>query len=82
MKRLIVSATNTAGMPAKPEIIEAAETDEAQAAFQDKVSDAKDDFDYIIAGLDQLDMVQANEIINKLHENFDELIQEIAATLA
>ena len=82
MKRYIATATNTSGIPAKVEPIEAAENEEAAAALQDKISNAKDDFDYVIAGLDQLDMVQANEMVNKLHETLADLIQEIAGTLA
>ena len=83
MKRFIKSGTNTSNIPAKPEIIEAAEgDDEASATFDDKINDAKDDFDYILDGLGQLDMVQGNDILNRIHESLQGFIQEIASELS
>lgn len=82
MKRVIKSASNSVAIPAKPEIIEAAESEEAAEALNDKINSAKDDFDYILSGLDQLDMVQANELINRLHESLSEYIQDIAGMLS
>ena len=82
MKRVVLSATNSVSIPAKPEVVEAAENEEAMDALNDKISSAKADFDYIMDGLDQLDMVQANEIVNKIHETLSEYIQEIAGMIA
>ena len=77
MKRVIKGSTSTVSIPARLDTIEA-ETDEESAELDDKIKSAENDFDYIISGLDQLDTVQCNEILNKLHETLQEYIAEIA----
>lgn len=81
MKLVIKSSTNTVTIPARPDVIEA-ETDEEAATLDDKIKDANDDFDYIVSGLDQLDTVQANEILNRLHETLQQFISDIASQLS
>ena len=77
MKRVIKGSTSTVSIQARLDTIEA-ETDEESAALDDKIKSAENDFDYIISGLDQLDTVQCNEILHKLHETLQEYIAEIA----
>lgn len=81
MKRVIKSGTNTVTIPERLDVIEA-ETDEAAEAFDDKIKAAETDFDYIISGLDQLDIVQANDILNNLHESLQKFISDIANQLS
>ena len=73
MKRYIQSTMN---------VVEAAEDDEAVATLEDKIDDAKSDFDYIIDGLNQLDTVQANEILNEMHDFLQKCISDIAGQLS
>ena len=81
MKRFILSGTDTVSIPARTDVIEAAD-DEAAETLDDKINDAKSDFDYILDGLDQLDMVQANDILNRIHDSLQGFISEIAGELA
>lgn len=81
MKRFVKSGTNTVSIPARPDVIEA-ETDEEANTLDDKLKDAEDDFDYILSGIDQLDTVQANEVLNRLHESLQEFISDIATQLS
>ena len=81
MKRVIKSGTNTVTIPERLDVIEA-ETDEAAEAFDDKIKAAETDFDYIISGLDQLDIVQANDILSNLHESLQKFISDIANQLS
>ena len=80
MKVLIKSSTNSVNIPARLDTINA-ETDEELETIQDKISDAKDDFDYILSGIEQLDTVQANDMLNELHEALQEFITNIANQL-
>ena len=81
MKRVIKSSTGTVNIPARLDKIEA-ETDEEAATLDEKIKDAENDFDYIISGLDQLDTVQTNEILNRLHETLQDFISDIADYLS
>lgn len=76
MKKLIYSS---ASLPAKPVI--GAEEDEA-TTLDDKIDNAKDDFDYILDGLLQLDPIQANEILNDIHDYLQQTISSVAEYLA
>lgn len=76
MKKLIYSS---ASLPAKPVI--GAEEDEAPT-LDDKIDNAKDDFDYILDGLLQLDPIQANEILNDIHDYLQQTISSVAEYLA
>ena len=82
MKRLrkVNSATNSVNIPARTDVIEAAD-DEQEVTLDDKINDAKDDFDYIIDGISQLDTIQGNDILNRLHDSLQEFIQDVAATI-
>ena len=80
MKIAIKSSTNTVTLPARSDVIEA-ETDEEADTLDDKMNDAKDDFDYILSGIEQLDTVQANQILNEIHEVLQEFISDIANQL-
>lgn len=80
MKVFIKSSTNSVNIPARLDTINA-ETDEELETIQDKISDAKDDFDYILSGIEQLDTVQANDMLNELHEALQEFITNIANQL-
>lgn len=79
-KRATNSSTNTVNIPARCQTIEA-ETDEESVEISDKIKSANDDFDYIVSGIEQLDAVQANEILNRLHESLQEFISDIANKL-
>lgn len=81
MKRFIKSGTNTVTVPPRTDVIEA-ETEEEANTLEDKLKDAEDDFDYILSGIDQLDTVQANEILNQLHETLQGFISDIANQLS
>ena len=81
MKRCIKSGTNTVTIPPRTDVIEA-ETEEEANTLDDKLKDAEDDFDYILSGIDQLDTVQANEILNQLHEALQGFISDIAGQLS
>lgn len=81
MKRFVKSGTNTIAIPARLDTIEA-ETDEELDSLDDKIKDANNDFDYILSGIDQLDTVQANETLNRLHEVLQEFISDIAGQLS
>ena len=82
MKRFIKSGTNTSSILVRPQIIEAAGSDDEEVTtFEDKISDAKNDFEYILDGLEQLDIVQGNDILNRMNEMLQEFIQEIASNL-
>lgn len=81
MKRFIKSGTNTVTIPPRTDVIEA-ETEEEANSLDDKLKDAEDDFDYILSGIDQLDTVQANEILNQLHETLQGFISDIAGQLS
>ena len=61
------------------QITAADETEED--TLDDKINDAKDDFEYIIDGLSQLDNIQANEILNNIHEFLTDTISSIAENL-
>jgi hypothetical protein len=78
---VVNSSTNTAGIPARSDVIEA-ETEEESAEISDKIKDADDDFNYILSGIEQLDTVQANEVLNRLHKSLQEFISDIANQLA
>ena len=80
-KKSMFSGTNTVNIPSRAQVIEA-DTEEESLEVSDKIKDANDDFDYILSGIEQLDVVQANEVLNKLHESLQEFIQEIANQLA
>lgn len=80
-KKSMFAGTNTVNIPSRAQVIEA-DTEEESLELSDKIKDANDDFDYILSGIDQLDVVQANEVLNKLHESLQEFIQEIANQLA
>ena len=82
MKRLrkVNSATNSVNIPARTDVIEAAD-DEQEVTLDDKINDAKDDFDQIIDGISQLDTIQGNDILNRLHDSLQEFIQDVAATI-
>lgn len=84
MKRYLRSATNTAGIPAKPEVdvIEAADDDEVDNTLDDKLESIEDDFDYILGGIAQLDVVQGNEVANDLKAALQDTIQTIASQLS
>lgn len=81
MKLFVKASTNSVNIPARLDTINA-ETDEELETIQDKISDAKDDFDYILSGIEQLDTVQANEVLNSLHEALQDFITDIANKLA
>lgn len=80
-KKSMFAGTNTINIPSRAQVIEA-DTEEESLEVSDKIKDANDDFDYILSGIEQLDVVQANELLNKLHESLQEFIQEIANQLA
>lgn len=80
-KKSMFAGTNTVNIPSRAQVIEA-DTEEESLEVSDKIKDANDDFDYILSGIEQLDVVQANEVLNKLHESLQEFIQEIANQLA
>lgn len=82
MKVYLKSATNTSSLPAKPDIIEAADDEEVDNTLDDKLKSIEDDFDFILGGISQLDVVQGNEIANQLKESLQETIQSIASQLA
>lgn len=77
----VKESTNTSGISYKADMITAAE-DEVEDSLDDKISKVEDDFEYILDGISQLDMVQGNEILNSLNESLQEYIQEIAGYLA
>ena len=80
-KKSMFAGTNTVNIPSRAQVIKA-DTEEESLEVSDKIKDANDDFDYILSGIEQLDVVQANEVLNKLHESLQEFIQEIANQLA
>lgn len=80
-KKSMFAGTNTVNIPSRAQVIKA-DTEEESLEVSDKIKDANDDFDYILSGIEQLDVVQANEVLNKLHESLQEFIQEIANELA
>lgn len=84
MKRYLRSATNTSGIPSKPEVdvIEAADDDEVDNTLDDKLKSIEDDFDYILGGIAQLDVVQGNEVANDLKAALQDTIQTIASQLS
>ena len=78
MKRVVVkSATNSASIPARPQVVNAAE-DEVSEAIADKIKSAENDFSYIIDGLDQLSTAQCDEMLNRLHDDLQRYITDIA----
>lgn len=82
MKKYLKSATNSAGLLVKPDVIEAADDEEVDNTLDDKLKNIEDDFDFILGGISQLDVVQGNEIANQLKESLQDTIQEIASQLA
>lgn len=85
MKKFIRSASNTSNIFTNPDVIESADddmTEEEANTLEDKIKSAEDDFDFIISGLDQLDSVQANSILNEIHDTLQDFIQQIAGELA
>lgn len=82
MKKYLKSATNSAGLMIKPDVIEAADDEEVDNTLDDKLKNIEDDFDFILGGISQLDVVQGNEIANRLKESLQDIIQEIASQLA
>ena len=81
MKRYIASGTNSVNVPARTNVIEAAD-DEVSETLDDKIKAIEDDFDYIISGLDQLDLVQANDMVNQIDETLQNFISDIANQLS
>lgn len=81
MKRMLKSATNTSAIPYKADMVTAAE-DEVEETLDDKMDAVQEDFDYILDGIAQLDMVQGNEILNNLNDALQGFIQDIASQLA
>lgn len=81
MKIVIKAATNSVAIPSDADVIEA-ETEEDIDNLNDKIKDAESDFDYILSGIEQLSISQANEVINRLHESLQQYISEIASELA
>lgn len=81
MKRYVAQATNSSGIGYKADLVTAAD-DEIDETIDDKINSVKDDFDYIIDGIYQLDTVQGNEILNSLNDTLQGVIQDIASQLA
>lgn len=60
---------------------------EEDSRLKDMMSNLKDDFDYIISGLETIDRMQSNvddalNIANNLEIQFGEIISEIASKLS
>lgn len=81
MKRMIKAATNASGIPSNPDVIEAADDNEASDSLEDKLGALSDSFDYIMDGISQLDLVQGNEIANRLNDDLQSYISDIASNL-
>lgn len=81
MKKYIAKSTNTSNVFVKPDVINAAD-EEVEDTLDDKISKVEDDFDYIMDGISQLDLVQGNEVLNDLNDTMQEFIQRIAGELA
>ena len=80
-RRYVATASNTSGIGYRADMVTAAD-EEIDDTLDDKIDKVKDDFDYIIDGLNQLDKVQSNEILNTLNDDLQELIQQIAGYLS
>ena len=81
MKRVITSGTNTAGIPAKV-AIEAADNDDLNAALLDKIKAAEDDFDFLMAGLEQLDPIEANNFLEDIHADIRGFIDDVTNAIS
>lgn len=79
MKRYVKSATNSVNIPPRVETITADSEDEV--TLDDKINDAKDDFNYILDGISQLDLIEGNEVVNRLNATLQEYIQDIAGKI-
>lgn len=67
-------STSSSGIMSKP--VFSAEDD--NPTLDDKLDNIKDQFDYIIDGIGQLDFADGDDIANRLHTSLDEFIQDIA----
>ena len=81
MYKVIRSATNAANISAKPEVVEAAEKDQVDEVFDDKIDVVKENFDYLIDGLYQLDIIDANPILEDVAADINGFISDVAAKL-
>ena len=83
MKKMqLYSSTNTSNIPVKPIVGAEEDVEEVEVTIEDKIKDAADDFDYILDGLNQLDAVAANIILNEIHEFLENTISDIAEQLS
>ena len=82
MKLVVKASTNSVNMPAKPEVIEAAEENDLQAALLDKIKDAESDFDFLMAGLEQLDPMEANNFLEDIHADIRGFIDDVTNAIS
>ena len=82
MKVVIKSATNSVNIATNPKVIEAAESDEAVATLEDKIKTVENDFDFLIAGIEQLDIIKANDFIDDIHADIRGFIDDVTDAIS
>lgn len=80
MKRWIKGATNTAGIPAKP--VFGADEEDGFPTLDDKISEAKSDFELLMDQVEYEDNAAALETAEAIQDTIGEFIESVAADIA